>query len=789
MLGNILLVAAILFAMYSLFMYYKAYKGFATIGKARIGYHLTTISVLVASFLLLLFILQHQYQYKYIFEYSSGELSTGLLISSFFGGQEGSFLLWLLFTMLIGLVVMNQSSQEKNFEPHVMMPFLLVVIFLLIMVNPLLKSPFNYLWTDPTFVDTKFINQNLLGYSFMQSFIFQDKDAGKTFVKISEELINTIKANGYSIDNLIVQGKGLNPLLQNFWMQIHPPFLFLGFALASTQFAFALAALIKNEYRVWIKLNFVWTLATALALLLGVMIGGYWAYGVLGWGGYWAWDPVENSSLIPWIFSVALIHTLIIQKYSQTKHKLGSLTRTNLILSVFTFVLVVYSTFLTRSGILSEASVHSFSDPGSFIHSVLLIFLTGFALSVFVGIYKRRKTFNNQPELSQNIFSRDMGLFYGSMLLIGSAIAILVGTSAPIFGSSVDLSFYNRVNSLLAIFMVPLIGITLYFYWQNTDVKEFIKNITITGVAALIASIILIFFAGISDILYSLILFESVFTIVVNLVFIFKFNKNLILMGGHIAHIGFALFLIGAILSGLLSLSETVDLPINKSQIVFNKKLTYLGNEPVDNGKKYAFTVKVEDGNNISTLKPVMYMSEYNNSLMREPDILITAARDLYISPLSFTDGGEAGIKEITLKKGEPYKAGNSEILFEKFDLPKDAMDKMMNKEPFDIGAKMKVTSNGISKSFDIIVNKQSPNSFQIKEEELNFTAKSFDVSGTIKFNVTDLNNKEVVKAEILSVEYREKPLINLVWAGVLLMAVGFVFMIIKRFGESKSME
>ncbi|MCL5030848.1 MAG: cytochrome c biogenesis protein CcsA [Bacteroidetes bacterium] len=786
MLGNILLVAALLLALYSLLMYYRAYKGFETIGKARIGYHLTAITVLIASFLLLLFILNHQYQYKYIFEYSSSELSTGLLISSFFGGQEGSFLLWLLFTVLIGLVVIKQASKEKNFEPHVMMPFLLVVIFLLVMINPLLKSPFNYLWTDPTFVDTKFINQNILGYSFMQNFIFQDKDAGKTFVKISEELINAIKANGLSIDNLIVQGKGLNPLLQNFWMQIHPPFLFLGFALASTQFAFAIAALIKNEYRVWIKLNLVWALATALVLVLGIMIGGYWAYGVLGWGGYWAWDPVENSSLIPWIFSIALIHTLIVQKYSQTKHKLGSLTRTNLILSVFTFVLVVYSTFLTRSGILSEASVHSFSDAGSFVYSVLLIFLIGFTLSVFVGIYYRRKTLNNRQELSQNIFSRDMGLFYGSMLLIGSAVAILVGTSAPIFGSSVDLSFYNRVNSLLAIFMVPLIGVTLYFYWQNTDIKEFIKKITITTVVAAVVSVILIFLTGISDVLYSLILFESVFTIVTNLVFIFKFNKSLILMGGHIAHIGFALFLIGAILSGLLSTSETVDLPKNESQTVSNKKITYLGNEAIDNGKKYAFTINVQDGNNISVLKPVMYISEYNNSLMREPDILISAARDLYISPLSFTDGRDAGVKEITLKKGEPYKAGNSEILFEKFDLPPDAMQKMMNKEPFDIGAKIKVTSNGIAKNFDIIVNNQSQNSFQIKEEGLNFTAESFDVSGTIKFDVADMNKKEVVKAEILSVEYREKPLINLVWSGVLLMSVGFTLMIIKRFREIK---
>ena len=785
MLGNILLIIALLSALYSMFMYYKASKGFNTINKARLGYHITTISVIVASVLLLFFILTHQYQYKYVYEYSSSNLSTGLLISSFFGGQEGSFLLWLLFTALIGLVVIQQTSKEKKFEAYVMIPFLLVVTFLLVMINPLLKSPFAYLWTDPTYIATKYINQNVLGYSFMQNFIFKDKE-GVSFVKISAELISILKANSLSIDNVVIQGKGLNPLLQSFWMQIHPPFLFLGFALATTQFAFALGALIKNEYKLWLKFNLPWTIVTALFLGLGVMIGGYWAYGVLGWGGYWAWDPVENSSLIPWIFAVALLHTLIVQKQSQSEHNLGSLTRTNLILSVFTFVLVVYSTFLTRSGVLSEASVHSFSDPGSFVYSVLLMFLIAFGLSVLVGIYIRRKTLNNNKPLSQNILSRELGLFYGSMLLIGSAIAILFGTSAPIFGSSVDLSFYNQINLLLAVFFVPLIGLTLYLFWRNTPLNVFIKRAAISAVISFVITFLLVYLSGISNFLYYLLLFTSTFTIVTNLELILKFNKNFIFMGGHIAHIGFGIFLVGALFSGVLSTSETVDLPKNISQTVFNKKITYLGNEPIENGKKFAFNVKIDDGNNILISKPVMYISEYNNSLMREPDILIGAARDLYISPLSFQDGQDGSSKEIDLKKGVPYKTGNTEILFEKFDLPKDAMEKMMNKEPFDIKAIVKTKSNGTTKNFSIIVNDSLKNSFQIEEEGLAFKVNHFDVSGTLELIVNDLNNTQEAKPEILSVEYREKPLINLVWAGVLLMSYGFLIMIIRRFREMR---
>jgi cytochrome c-type biogenesis protein CcmF len=219
---------------------------------------------------------------------------------------------------------------------------------------------------------------------------------------------------------------------------------------------------------------------------------------------------------------------------------------------------------------------------------------------------------------------------------------------------------------------------------------------------------------------------------------------------------------------------------------VFNKKITYIGNEPVENGKKFAFTVKIEEGSKTYFSKPVMYVSEYNNSLMREPDILIGAARDIYLSPLSFQEGEESGGKEIDLKKGEPYKIGNSEILFEKFDIPPDAMQKMMNKEEFDINAVLKITTGGITKNLNIVVNDSLRNSFQIEEDGLTFTVAHFDVSGVLELNVMDSNNKKEINADILSIEYREKPLINLVWSGVLLMAIGFLIMLIRRFRELK---
>jgi cytochrome c-type biogenesis protein CcmF len=147
--------------------------------------------------------------------------------------------------------------------------------------------------------------------------------------------------------------------------------------MAAAPFAFAMAAVIKNEYDQWVKQSLPWILAGMMVLGLAIMLGGYWAYGVLGWGGYWGWDPVENSSLVPWIVGVALIHTMLIQKKSQANGGNGRFVKTNLILAVMTYVLVLYSTFLTRSGILGDSSVHSFVSPGMLVYFFLVLFIGG----------------------------------------------------------------------------------------------------------------------------------------------------------------------------------------------------------------------------------------------------------------------------------------------------------------------------------------------------------------------------------------------------------------------------
>ncbi len=447
MLGNIAVTIGFLAGLFSITMYYFTYKGYEnTLVKARIGYHVTAIMSILASILLAHAVLTHQYQYNYVFNYSGNDLSTGLLLSSFWGGQEGSFMLWVFFTAIIGIILLDYTSKRGDLEPRVMMIFTLNLTFLLFLVNPLLKSPFNFIWMDPSFVELKHIDSQYLSLPFIRSFLFEDTAAGKSFVKIGGELKAQLAASGISIQQFIIDGKGLNPLLQNFWMQIHPPVLFVGFAMSAVPFSFAMAALIKNDYKDWVKQAFPWMLTGTMVLGLAIMLGGYWAYGILGLGGYWGWDPVENSSLIPWLIGVASIHTLVIQRKTQSKGGAGRFVKTNLILAMLTYIFVLYSTFLTRSGILGDSSVHSFAEPGMLVYLLLVIFMLTFLLLGATGFVFRWKTLNTDFEAEESILSRELALFTGAVALIASAIIVLAGTSAPIFGQAVEIRFYDELN-------------------------------------------------------------------------------------------------------------------------------------------------------------------------------------------------------------------------------------------------------------------------------------------------------------------------------------------------------
>ncbi|MHB1686422.1 MAG: cytochrome c-type biogenesis CcmF C-terminal domain-containing protein [Ignavibacteriaceae bacterium] len=647
MVGNTLIILALLSILFSVYKYYLALRGNnKALISARYGYHTAAAFVILASMFFLFIILNHQYQYEYVFNYTNADLSTGLLISTFYAGQEGSFLLWLLLATIVGIVLQNYSSKKEDLEPAFMLIYSLVIVFLLIMVTPFFKSPFNLIWSETNYIDVKYINQSFLTLPFMQNFIFTDPRSNQTFVQVGADLFAALKSNGTAISDFIISGKGLNPLLQNFWMEVHPPILFLGFALSIVPFTFAVSALIKNKYEKWINLALPWTIAALVILGLGLMIGGYWAYGVLGWGGFWGWDPVENASLIPWLVSVALIHTMLIQKQTQIIKKPGNFAKTNIVLAVSMFLLVLYSTFLTRSGILSKASVHSFEDPGSAVYIFLIVFILTFTIIGIGGVLYRRKSLSNKNNSRGKYLSRETGLLYGSMILLASALVVFVGTSAPIFSESVEVGFYNKMNLPLVIIMCLLIGLSLFLRWRETNGKDFMKSL-ISPILISIILIVAIFLLGLQipvekNLLYIPFLFSIALTIVVNLQMIIRvFRNGVYFLGGHLAHIGFALFLFGVLTSSTLSKFSQIDLPRGIKTHVLNYDLTFLGAKPIADGNKYSFDINVEGKNKDYTASPVMFISNFNNELMREPYIREGLTKDLYFSPISYIDKSE----------------------------------------------------------------------------------------------------------------------------------------------------
>ncbi len=799
MIGNILLSLALAAGVFSVVMYYLTYKGYEnTLKFARISFHATAVLVMAASALLLHAILTHQFEYKYIYNYSGSDLPTGLLMSTFYAGQEGSFLLWTLFSAIIGLILLEYTSKRGDLEPRVMMIFTLSLSFLILMVNPLLKSPFAFIWADPEFVDLKSINPAYLSLPALQNFIFSDPQSGKQFIQISRDLYATLLSNGVSMNQFIIEGKGLNPLLQNFWMQIHPPILFVGFAMSAVPFSFALAALIKNEYKDWIKQSLPWVLTGTMVLGVAIMLGGYWAYGVLGWGGYWGWDPVENSSLVPWIIGVASIHTMLVQKKTQDKeggNSAGRFVKTNLMLSILTFILVIYSTFLTRSGVLGDASVHSFVDPGMIVYLFLVLFLSLFGLMGIGMIIYRWKYLSENFSFEENVLSRELALFTGAVALIASAIIIWVGTSAPIFGQTVELKFYNELNLPIAIIIGLLNGFSLLLKWKTTDKKDLWKQSQFSVIASIVLTAAIVVLGGVYDIMLILLTLSSAFTLFVNgeiAVKIIKGRKSH--LGAYVAHIGIALFFIGVLATAGHSQEKQVDLVKGEKTNVLGHDLTFTGYEPFDNGKKYYFNIEVSDGGSSRIVKPVMFIAEFNNSLMREPDILVGLTKDFYVAPVSYDEGDAANEgSTAALKQGASINFDGKEIIFNKFVMPKD-MSGMMSGGSFKIGADISVKFDG--KEFKAEPAMESAGQgpvytpVEIPEANLrisivNMNASSSEVVLSFEKLEGDSNTQMSSPKEILTVDASTKPFISLVWIGVITMAIGFIVSAFRRSKES----
>src|SRR6476661_4530310 len=298
---------------------------------ARIFFITETISVFAVFVTLFYIISNHLFEYKYAWQHSSLSLEMKYLLSCFWEGQEGSFLLWSIWHCVLGLVII---WREKEWEG----PVMTVISFAQFCLATM-----------------------LLGISF-----FGLKSGSNPFILLRNSGVLDNAPVFYGADgmmrqdylSLIKDGNDLNPLLQNYWMVIHPPVLFLGFASTIIPFAFAIGGLWTRRFSEWTRPALPWALFAAGVLGLGIMMGAAWAYESLNFGGYWAWDPVENASLVPWLIMVAGVHTLVIYRHT------GNALRTTFLFLLLAFLFVLYSTYLTRSGDLQDTSVHAFTGEG-----------------------------------------------------------------------------------------------------------------------------------------------------------------------------------------------------------------------------------------------------------------------------------------------------------------------------------------------------------------------------------------------------------------------------------------
>ncbi len=757
MIGKIFIYLAFALSFAAMLGFFSVHKGKEKFLKtARILFLGAIAFVIAASALQMYNILTHQFQYTYIWQQSNRELELGLLMSTFYAGQEGSFLLWTFMTAIIGIFLLNYVRKGNRLEPEVMTVFGLVLAFLNLIL--ILKSPFNYVWESfPGEVQAGFVPQD---------------------------------------------GRGLNPLLQNFWMQIHPPTLFMGFSSMAVPFCFAIATLMKNRYKDWISFSLPWLLFAGGILGLGIMMGGYWAYGVLGWGGYWAWDPVENSSLIPWIIIIAAIHTFLAQK------RTGGYIKTNLVGCILAYLLVLYSTFLTRSGILGDSSVHSFVDPGWMVYWSLVAFIGIFILISIVAFIFRFKELRSLSQGDSNLLSREAALFVGALTLCAAAIVVFAGTSWPILQSgTLSQEFYKRMNLPIAILIAIINGISLLLKWKNTDEKYFFKELMFPLLLTVIVTVGLVI-VGVQDFLFGLFAFASFFAFFVNgELLINGIIRKKRVSGAVTADVGIMLLFLGVIASARYSEEVNLTLPLNQPAEAFGYQLTYVGatefqdpNNETDT--KYHFNIRIERDGKEMTLRPVMYFSQFSEGVMKNPDIANFVTRDLYLSPMGLVEPQVFEEDQLyEFKKEEKKKIGGLEIEFIDFDFGDIQMGGAeVQSGNFIVGAKIKVSDGKFTETLMPQINYTNGNpEFRVASMSGKEDIKIY----LAKMNVTNPGDKDGATAIIAVVDSSEpgsqditdeslvitasiKPFINILWAGTVIMVLGFFISIIKRRKELK---
>jgi cytochrome c-type biogenesis protein CcmF len=714
---------------------------------ARLSFIGFATLVTIASMLLMHFILNHQFLYSYVARYSSRDLSLAYLVSSFWAGQEGSFLLWVLLGAWLGIFLISKAGDR---EPQVMLIYTLNNLFLMILL--IKQSPFRMLPIAPP------------------------------------------------------DGQGLNMLLQDPWMVIHPPVVFLGYAAFIIPFAYAMSGLWRREYDGWIKPALPWTVFSFISLGAGIIIGGYWSYKVLGWGGYWGWDPVENASLLPWLAGMALMHGMILQ---QTRKKLR---KTNFALAAFSFILVIYCTFLTRSGVLADFSVHSFVDLGitGWLVIFMLVFIAIF-LALFIGRIKEIP--GSTDGKSMSYFSREFGFVFAMLLLCLSTVVTGLGTSAPLItrvlekASKVANEFYVNTNLPVALFMLVLLSCVPLMGWGKNSPAKLAPKLTWAFIGGAVSGIITLLsgYPDMGEPLLSL----GVFLLAVlagaavgtNLLLAIKLiRKRITIASGAIAHLGVGLMFVGIISSSAYDRSEKVLLPEGSVKSALAYDIDFKGPEMSRDGKggvrlHIPLDVKKEDTH--FTALPDIYSERARDGQVRRfvhPHIRRGLLSDLYISPVDFDPGEEKGAgTDIVIGKGKKKRFQDYELTFIGFDV-----SRMMGKEgthDMTVGANIEVSYNGgepvMLEPVITIGELHSPSS-RVRlpgSQEAYLTLVKIDAGAKtigLVYEGPQSEEEKMTEGSPPSViaEVSIKPGMTVLWLGTLLILVGGGIAIPRRWGK-----
>lgn len=839
-LGHFFVITSFIAALASAFSYFKVTNA-SSLEKQNFwrqngafSFYTHAIAVLGICVSLFIIIANHYFEYHYAYSYSDSKLPDHYLISTFWNGQEGSFLLWMFWQAALGIIIIHTN---RFWEGPVMTVFALVQAFLASMILGVVLPGFDFRIGSSPFV--------LLREVMHDAPIFLSQP-----------------------DFIPAEGNGLNPLLQNYWMVIHPPTLFLGFAATLVPFSFCIAGLWIKKYRDWVRPALPWALFAGAVLGLGILMGGYWAYETLNFGGYWNWDPVENAVYVPWLILVAAIHTMITYKNSETALKASMI----LVISVFT--LILYSTFLTRSGILGDSSVHSFTDLG--LSGQLLLYLLFFLVIAVVLLGWRWKEIPT-TEKEVSTYSREFWIFIGVLVLCLMGFQVLIPTSIPVWNSIVNnvfggssnmapppdqIGFYTKFQLWFAIGVAILSAIGQYFWWKKMDVRQLGKELLGPFLVTLVVFVVLLQFIifqfsadALTNFSYLLILFTGIFTVAANGKILFGLLKSSpTLSGGAIAHIGVGLMLVGIMFSsgyskivslnntGLLYSSEASDeynrdnllLFINEPRSMAGYRIEFKGDrlEPREkpgfvDPNEVEFT---DDPFRVVARKDIVYKEEKlynagdtfeifpenryyeiqltgqsgkqhrlypriqdnpNMGMAASPDIKRDLGKDLYAHVVDLNDPEKAEwteAEEVRVNANEQFFVNDYVAALEKVE------------RVFSIGS-VKLDSADVAVKAHI----------RVKGEYKDYIAEPIflirnRMVGRIPYEIGDLGvqltllnihpetNQFSVGVSTRQKDYvilkaMEKPLINVLWLGTLMLMVGFSMAMARRFREFTKMK